>query len=394
MIRQLFKLMWNSKRNHTLLIIEIFISFMVLFAVCSTILHQYKQYQRPLGFEYEDVWTINFNALNAADGSLFNIKDQLLNQIRSFPEVKAAGTSGGSMIFTGGTYRNLMHYKDRSVGSDHLVLGNQDAEVMNIPLLQGRWFNETDEVGKETAVVINQHLKAELFGDENPIGKVFYVNPEDPTTFKKVVGVIGNFKYRGDFQQPWNLYFNQQDKNSQHYDIMLSVTPEAGAVFEANLSKTIAKIAKGWQIEIGKMAEKKAFMNKFTYIPTLILLIVCSFLIFNVLLGLFGILWYNINQRKGEIGLRRAMGATQGKITWQFIGEIVVIATFALVLGLFFAVQFPLLDVFSFFGVTQITYFQAIFLAVLLIYGIIIFCAFYPSWQAAKIHPAVALHAD
>ncbi|MEM1124026.1 MAG: FtsX-like permease family protein, partial [Bacteroidota bacterium] len=358
------------------------------------ILHQYQQYRRPVGFEYENVWTINFNALNAADSSLFKIKDQLLNRISNFPEVEVAGISESSIIFTGGTYRNTMTYKEKRVGSDHLVLGNQDAEIMDIPLLQGRWFNETDEVGKETAIVINQHFKNEMFGDENPLGKVIYIDKDDPTTFKRVVGVIGDFKYKGDFQEPWNLYFNQKDKNSQYYDILLKVSPDASAEFEATLSKTVAQIAKGWQIEIGKMAEKKAFLNKFTYIPTIILLIVCSFLIFNVLLGLFGILWYNINQRKGEIGLRRAMGATQEKIAWQFIGEVIVIATFALIIGVFFAVQFPLLGVFSFFGVSSMTYILAIVLAILLIYGIIIFCAFYPSHQAAKIHPAVALHAD
>ena len=99
-------------------------------------------------------------------------------------------------------------------------------------------------------------------------------------------------------------------------------------------------------------------------------------MIFNVLLGLFGILWYNINQRKGEIGLRRAMGATQENIAWQFIGEIVVIATFALILGVFFAVQFPLLGVFNVFGVANATYFKGIILAILFIYGIIVFCAF------------------
>lgn len=394
MIRQLFKLMWNSKRNHSLLIIEIFISFMVLFAVCSTILHQYKQYQRPMGFAYENAWSINFNALNAEEGSLLKIKDQLLNRIRSFPEVEYAGISGGSIIFTGGSYRNRVHYKDNSTSTDHLVLGNQDVDVMDIPLLEGRWFNKADEVAKEKAVVINQHLKKELFGEENPIGKVFQINREDPTTFKKVIGVIGNFKYRGDFQGPINIFLNQQERNSQHYDIMLKVKPETSAVFEAKLSKEVAKIAKGWQVEIGKMSEKKEFMNRFTYIPTIILLVVCSFLIFNVLLGLFGILWYNINQRKGEIGLRRAMGATQGKIAWQFIGEVIVIATFALILGLFFAVQFPLLGIFSFFGVSAATYISAIIIAVLLIYGIVGFCAFYPSRLASKIHPAVALHAD
>jgi len=393
MIRQLFKLMWNSKRNHTLLIIEIFISFMVLFAVCTTLVHQYKQYKRPMGFEYEKVWTIHFKALNAADSSLMKKKDQLLNRIRSFPEVETAGISGGGMIFTGGSYKDDVHFKDNTTGSYHLVLGNQDAEIMNVPILQGRWFNQSDEVGDNVSVVINQHLKDQLFGAENPIGKVFHLNRDDPSTAKKVVGMIGNFKDQSDFQKADNLYFNQLDSDSKHYDILLKVSPNADAVFEATLSKTIAQIAKGWQVEIGKMAEKKEAMERLYYIPTIILLAVCGFLIFNVLLGLFGILWYNINKRKGEIGLRRAMGATQEKIAWQFVGEIVILATFALILGLFFAVQFPLLGVLGVLGITQATYFTAIALAILLIYGIIVFCAFYPSWQASKIHPAVALHA-
>ena len=117
----------------------------------------------------------------------------------------------------------------------------------------------------------------------------------------------------------------------------------------------------------------------------------CGFLIFNVILGLFGILWHNINQRKGEIGTRRAMGATQGLITGQFIGEVVVIATFALILGCFFAIQFPLMDV---FGLANNIYIKGMLTAVFMIYLLVIICAFYPSWQASKIHPAVALHAD
>ena len=386
--------MWNSKRSHGLLMFEIFISFLVLFAVCSTVLHQYKQYKRPLGFDYENVWTINFNELNAPDSSLLNVKDQLLGRIRNFPEVISAGSSGGSIMFTGGNYRNEVQYKDNRIGSDRIYLGTQDGTSMNIPILEGRWFNKADEVGKPTSVVINIALKETLFGAENPIGKVIAYDPNNPTTFRKVVGVISDLKYISDFQQAGHQFIEHQPVNNLHYDILLKVKPDVSAEFEATLSKTIAQMTKGWQVEIEKMSEKKAFVNKFTYIPTLILMVVCSFLIFNVLLGLFGILWYNINKRKGEIGLRRAMGATQRKIALQFIGEIVVIATFALIIGLFFAIQFPLLGVLDIFRISPMTYYQGIVFAILLIYGIIVFCAFYPSWQASRIHPAVALHAD
>jgi len=126
-------------------------------------------------------------------------------------------------------------------------------------------------------------------------------------------------------------------------------------------------------------------------VPGVMMLTVCAFLIFNVILGLFGILWSTINQRKGEIGTRRALGATKALIAGQFIGEVVVITTFALLLGSFFAIQLPILGV---FGIENIIYFKAIIVAVFLIYFLVIICAFYPSWQASKIHPAVALHAD
>jgi putative ABC transport system permease protein len=120
-------------------------------------------------------------------------------------------------------------------------------------------------------------------------------------------------------------------------------------------------------------------------------LIVSGFLLTNVALGLFGILNLNIGRRKNEIGLRRAMGATEGKVTIQFLGEIWVIATFSLIIGLLFAIQFPLMHVFDLDGEIYIT---AIFASIVVIYIIVTLCAWFPSHQASKIHPALALHEE
>ena len=85
------------------------------------------------------------------------------------------------------------------------------------------------------------------------------------------------------------------------------------------------------------------------------------------------------------------MGATKALITSQFIGEVVVIATFALIIGCFFAIQFPLMNMFD---LENEVYMKAMITAILMIYLLVILCAFYPSWKASKIHPAIALHAD
>src|SRR5690349_1265486 len=131
----------------------------------------------------------------------------------------------------------------------------------------------------------------------------------------------------------------------------------------------------------------KATQDKLVLIPILILFVVCGFLVFNVGLGLFGVLFQNISRRKGEIGLRRAVGATRGQILAYFIGETLVIASFAVVLGVFFAIQAPLLNLFD---VEAGVYFAGILLAIASVFAITVLCAFYPSRQAAAIYPAVA----
>ena len=149
--------------------------------------------------------------------------------------------------------------------------------------------------------------------------------------------------------------------------------------------------ALGTSIEIEHLDKKLASKNKIFLVPAIIVIIVAGFLIINVALGLFGVLWYNINKRKSEIGLRRAVGATGNSVAKQLVGEALVLSTFALIIGSFFAVQFPLLNVFN---LPASVYIIALLFAVAFIYLLVIVCALYPGKQAASIYPAVALHEE
>ncbi len=388
MIRQLFKLMWNSKRNHSLLIIEIFFSFLVLFGVMSFIISQYANYVEPMGFEGDNVWVVWFENANAEGGSLSKQKENMLNRIETFEEVDYVTVSENAIPFGGTRNSQSLKKGEVEVWSRYFFGDANYEEVLEIPLTEGKWFDKNTDDLKYEPVIINQRLREELFGNETAIGQI--LNPEDQGRPKKVVGVIGNFRWGGDFHKQENIYFAPVGKD-RISTLLVKVKPTVTAEFEGQLSKTISGIAKGYQIEIERLVDKRKTANNLIYIPSIILLTVCGFLIFNVILGLFGILWANINKRKGEIGTRRAMGATQMLIAGQFVGEVMVIATFALILGCFFAVQFPLMNV---FGLANSIYIKAILVSILVIYFLVGICAFYPSWQASKIHPAIALHAD
>ena len=150
-------------------------------------------------------------------------------------------------------------------------------------------------------------------------------------------------------------------------------------------------MVKGWSVEVDYQTDSRKNQHNLVLVPVIIASIISGFLLINVSLGLFGVLNLSIAKRRGEIGLRRAIGATGSGIASQFIGEIWVLATLAMLIGLLFAAQFPILNVFDLQAGVYIT---AILIAIAVIYGIVTLCALFPSRQAALIQPAVALHEE
>jgi putative ABC transport system permease protein len=259
-------------------------------------------------------------------------------------------------------------------------------EVLDLKMNEGRWLSPGDRINKYPAIVINKTLKEMLFGNESAIGKIV---GEEEKNKMQIIGVVENFKYESNYNKVKPCLIGLEEEWSKV--CLVKVKPDADIVFEAKLNKELTGLGTGWSMEVQHMDNMKANKNKLVLIPLLILFIVCSFLIFNVALGLFGVLFQTINRRKGEIGLRRALGATRSNILWQFVDETIVIAVFALLLGLFFTIQFPLLHVFD---VENSTYLLAILLSVISILLLVISCALLPSRQAASILPAIALHEE
>jgi putative ABC transport system permease protein len=148
---------------------------------------------------------------------------------------------------------------------------------------------------------------------------------------------------------------------------------------------------KNANIGIDHLTNMRKNANLLFLTPVIILLVVAGFLTINVTLGLFGILWYNINKRKAEIGLRRAVGASGSAVSWQLVAEALVLATISLLAGCFLAIQFPILRIFDLPAVVYIT---ALILSILFIYLLVLLCSLYPGKQAAAVYPAVALHED
>ena len=365
--------------------LEIFVAFFILFAVSSLSVYFYKGYIKPAGINAENVWVVYID-FNSSNDSLNKQNIELVRQkVKGFKEIKSF-SFGSSFPYGNSHSTRGFDFRGKQFDSEVMSIEETYPSVLDIKMLSGEWFKDADTLQRTRPIVITQHLKEEMFGNEDAIGQV-RVNDNDATK-EKIVGVIANFKHQNEFQLNDNCIF-MPTMNDVFSSFVIKTDPSVSADFEAHFAKSLQQLGKNWTVQINHMEDMKKEKNTTVTIPLTIAFIVCGFLIINVAFGLFGVLFQNINRRRGEIGIRRAMGATEGNIQGQFVGEMVVLATFSIVLGLFFAVQFPLLTVFD---VAASVYILGMLLAVAAVYAIVVLCAWFPSRQAAAIHPAMALH--
>jgi putative ABC transport system permease protein len=394
MFKHLFKLIWNKKKQNFLLMSEILVSFLVIFAVFTLVVYYYQNYKKPMGIDYQNVWVVNYsNSYQTKSVDSLDLYYETLAQtIKSMPQVKGVSFTSDNIAFlhnqsTSGITMN----KKRVDGVNWYTVDNDYKDVLTMTLLEGRWFAKNDVVAKNMPVVINSDLREQLFGNGPAIGKL--IGSSDDKSKMKVIGVVQAIKIKGDYAATDIGLYQRTDTGSFRWlgKMLVKVSPDADAAFEGKLYKTIANYMKGSDIEIEHFTDNRTSMNYFTLVPMIVLLIVACFLIINVALGLFGVLWYNINKRRGEIGLRRAVGATGKSVSGQLVNESMILATLSLIIGTFFAIQFPLLNVFS---LPAGVYIIAILLSIVFIYLLVFVCSLYPGKQAAAIYPAVALHEE
>ena len=388
MITSIFRLMWKRKKRSFLMIAEMFISMLLLFALSAMTINNIYHYNEPLGFDYENVWVLEMDFRGGQNDAAYKkqLIELLRNNIKSMPEVLEISNSNSCFPYEQGARMTTLHKKGKRIGNSNFI--NTDffyPNALNLKVSEGRWFSAEDIGKKEIPIVINGKLKDIYFGDESAIGKVIH------SGMYKVVGLVDNYKIKGEFSKKSPVFFRMMKPDE--YQNMLLIKTESGTdpAFEEQLTTMATSTAKEWTIKVSKLVEYRATSFKITWVPIIIFSSICGFLIINIIFGLFGILLYNINSRKPEIGLRRSVGATTGKIHQQFMGEMLLLTTMGIIPGIIIAVQFPLLKAFD---IEPGIFLFAILGSTVVIYLLVLISSFIPSRYATKIQPAVALHEE
>lgn len=394
MLSHLFKLIWNKRKQNILLISEMLLSFLVIFGIITFGINACRNYATPMGFDYRPVWVINYaNPVKTTNSdSLTLVYETLKRNLKALSGVEEASYTSDNLPFSRNTNSTGINYNHQHVNNVNQISVDADyLKALKGTMYEGSWYSGNSNPSKDRVTIINKALKEKLFGKSAALGK--FIEDYDGKHRIKIVGVVNDIKFRGDYQALEMAMYNRYDTSAYHWlgNILVKVKPGADAAFESRLYKTASRSLGNADIEIDHLSNTLVSADKFTLVPLIILSIIAGFLIINVALGLFGVLWYTINKRRGEIGLRRALGATGRSVSAQLVAEAMILATFSMGVGSFFAIQFPLLHVFD---LSTGVYLMALVSAIGFIYLLVLLCALYPGRQAAAILPAISLREE
>ena len=414
MIRHLLRLVWNRRRANALIALELLLSFLVLAAVVTMAVYLLDNYRQPLGFVYEDVWSVRIamNVIDAPGGEVLPENaparravrlNTLARLVRDMPDVLSVSlvndapysrSSWGSSVAVGGRAYDFSANR----ASDDFD------ETMRLTVTRGRWFDASDDGAAWEPVVLNERLATEIFGGQDPVGRTIQPDPpkigdrrQQPTM--RVVGVIRDFRKDGEFSPAasWMFYRSTVGSTTTAPAIgpgvprylVVRARPGTAAAFEASLVERLNSNAPDMSFQARPLILARATMLRGDLPILAAYALVAAFLLAMVVLGLTGVLWLNVTQRTREIGLRRAKGATIPDIRHQVLGEVLVLATVAVAAGIVIVAQFPLLDLVA--TISPGVYATGLLISVACIYFLSIACAWVPSRLATSVPPAEAL---
>ncbi len=326
-----------------------------------------------------------------------NFYRQVVERVSHVPGVEAAAMSrtlplGDSSNSTGPVLKEGETLARGTAGRSIMtnVITPGFFNTMQIPILEGRDFDDRDQQKTQRVVIINQRMAQTLWPGESAVGKRIFLGADsrDPL---EVVGVVKTGKYRTLAEDPKPfIYFAMAQRRPSTMALVTRASVDPRSLVGAIRSEVQALDRRVPVFAVKTMDDHKTYA---LWAPNMAASFSLAFGVVAILLsavGLYSVMAYIVSQRTREVGIRMALGANRADVMKMITRQGMRLAAVGVGIGLLLALA--LAKVLSSLLIGVSGYDVTIFILVpTLLVAVALVACYLPARRATKVDPLVAL---
>ena len=334
--------------------------------------------------------------------------NRLMDGVRTLPGVQAAGITS-NIPLSGDTNDSVILAEGYVMAKGESLISPFNAsvspgffEAMSVPLKRGRYFAASDDDRAPKVVIVDERLARRFWKDQDPVGRRMWrpdsaeelsAGPGAKSTFYTVVGVVGSVRMTGlTEKEPVGMYyfpFAQSSGRGMTMAVRTAGDPQTVVGPIRAQVRAIDPELPFFSVRTMTELVDESLVSRKT--PMLLATLFGAIALFLAAIGIYGVLAYQVAQRRKEIGIRLALGSDGRRIFSLVVSEGLWLLALGIGVGLAGAFGIRTAMATQLFGVQPMD--PLVLTAVAAVLGVVAFvaCAV-PARRAARIDPLVALN--
>jgi putative ABC transport system permease protein len=336
----------NDRFRGALVVVQITLGLVLLVGAELLMASFLQLVQRDPGFRTDHLLTFDIGLpeaqYNGARQAAFC--DRLLEHLRAIPGVEAVAT-GRPLPLQGHQMRIAFDIEERPVAapdrprSDTAIVTPGYFGALGIPLLKGRDFNERDDPEAPPVLVVNQAFVRKFFPGKDVIGKRIQPGAGREPIMREIVGVVGDARQAAIGVDSDPIYYFPYKQLPWGIGTIVLRTAVPPLEIESAARAALASLDRQVPMHVVRTGEDLS--RRTVARMQFLIMLMGSFAAAALLLtgaGLYGVLSYAVARRRGEIGVRIALGAGRKEVLALVFRQAMQLVTVGLILGLASAV--------------------------------------------------------
>ena len=392
----------HNRLRGALIVSEVALS-VVLLVGAGLLFRSFMQLQSvKAGFDPEQLLTLRLTPSGpryATDPDYMSFYSQVIDRISALPGVHSVGAINTLPLLKGPTTGVRIEggpvlRRDQMPSTHFRSVSSGYFQTMNVPIVQGRSFNERDTQDAPRVLIVNQALARRDFPDQNPLGRRINMGGTDPQgqpIWWEIVGVaadVRSVELREEAAPELYLSALQETWTGMSIVIRTSVEPAGltsqirNIVSEVDKSAPVSEVKTMEQIVSGAITQPRFNLFLLGLFSGIALLLSAA--------GIYGVTAYSVTQRTHEFGIRMALGAQASDVLKMTLGQGMRLIAAGIVIGLVASFALTRLLKTLVFGVSVTDPLTFVSITVVLSVAAILAC-YIPARRATKVDPLIAL---